>query len=118
MALTWKIDTMEVTYTEGGLSDVVTSIAWRVIATDGTFVDPDGMTRPLSSSTVGSVTITQPDPNDFTPYADIVESQAVELAKDALGEERVAALEAQVNSEVEELKTPTSGPPALPWENE
>ena len=43
MALTWKIDTMEVTYTEGGLSDVVTSIAWRVIATDGTFVDPDGI---------------------------------------------------------------------------
>lgn len=117
MTLTWGVDTMEVTYAEGALSDVVTSIAWRLTAIDGEYVDPDGVTRPLSASTVGSVAITQPDPDDFTPYADIAESQAVEWAKDALGEDRVAALETQVGAEVEELKTPTSGTPALPWDD-
>ena len=118
MTLTWGVDTMEVTYAEGALSDVVTSIAWRLTATDGEYVDPDGVTRPLSASTVGSVAITQPDPDDFTPYADITESQAVEWAKDALGDDRVAALETQVGAEVEELKTPTSGTPALPWDED
>jgi hypothetical protein len=115
MTLTWKVDTMEVTYTESGLSDVVTSVAWRATATDGTFVDPDGVTRPLSASTVGSVQITPPDPNNFTPYANITEAQAVGWAKDALGNEKVSEIEAQVNAAVEEKKTPTSGTPTLPW---
>tara|TARA_R100000458_G_scaffold56408_2_gene61288 strand:+ start:2733 stop:3095 length:363 start_codon:yes stop_codon:yes gene_type:complete len=118
MTLTWKVDTMTVTYAEGGLSDVVTIIAWRVTATDGTFVDPDGATRPLSASTVDSIEITPPDPNNFTPYNNITESQAVGWVKDALGDDRVAAVEAQVSSAVEEKKTPTSGTPPLPWDED
>ncbi len=115
MTLTWGVDTMEVTYTEGALSDVITSVAWRLTATDGTFVDPEGVTRPLAASTVGATAVTPPDPDNFTPYASVTEEQAVEWAKAALGEDRVAALETQVGAEVEELKTPTSGTPVLPW---
>ena len=106
---------MEVTYTDGALSDVVTSVAWRVTATDGTFVDPDGVTRPLAASTVGAISVTPPTPDNFTPYASVTEEQAVEWAKAALGDDQVAALETQVSAEVEELKTPTSGTPVLPW---
>ena len=115
MTITWQVDTMDVTYIESNLSDVVTSVAWRAIATDGTFVDPDGTTRPLSASTVGSVEVTPPDPDNFTLYANITEAQAVGWAKDALGDEMVSEIEAQVNASVQEKKTPTSGTPTLPW---
>tara|TARA_R100000655_G_scaffold50650_1_gene88268 strand:- start:628 stop:996 length:369 start_codon:yes stop_codon:yes gene_type:complete len=118
MTITWQVDTMDVTYTEGSLSDVVTSVAWRAIATDGTFVDPDGTTRPLSATTIGSVEVTPPDPDSFTPYADITETQAVGWAKDALGNEKVLEIEADVTAAVEQKKTPTSGTPELPWSSE
>ena len=97
---------------------MVTSVAGRATATDGTFVDPDGVTRPLSASTVGSVQITPPDPNNFTPYANITEAQAVGWAKDALGNEKVLEIEADVTAAVEQKKTPTSGTPELPWSSE
>lgn len=115
MTITWQVDTMKVTYTEGTLSDVVTSVAWRATATDGTFVDPDGMTRPLSSTTVGSIQVTPPDPDSFTPYSDVTEAQALGWAKDALGDERVSEIAEQVSASVQEKKTPTSGTPPLPW---
>ena len=76
MALTWTIDSMTVDKLQDGLTDVVTFVQWRLVGEDGTYVDPEysGETVPNVASVYGSLRVGQPNPDDFTPYADLTES--------------------------------------------
>jgi DNA-binding GntR family transcriptional regulator len=61
------------------------------------------------------VSIDTSDLSEFTAYEDVTESVAIEWAKEALGEEEVARLEADVADQIEASKTPTHGT-GIPWE--
>jgi len=67
-----------------------------------------------SAGAYGSVGLGDPDPNNFTPYAQITKEQAVGWVKDALGAERVASMEANLESQIQKKLNPTSAT-GVPW---
>ena len=97
MAITWTISNMERAIILDGKDDVVTSIHWRASETDS-----DGNTGSL----YGSVGVTLG--KDFIAYKDIKESNAIQWAKDALGEDEVKSIEDNIASQIAEKKTPTT----------
>jgi predicted sugar kinase len=97
MAVTWTIGTMERDLVQGDNTDIVTVLHWR--ATDS---DADGNTGSVYG-TVGVSLVGTP-----TPYADITEEQAIGWAKDALGKEQVASIEAGIAAQIDAKANPTT----------
>jgi len=97
MAVTWTIASMDRDITQDGKANVVTTIHWRASETDS-----DGNT----GSSYGSVGVTLGS-GAFVAYADITEANAIQWAKDALGTDEVASIEARIASQITEMKTPT-----------
>jgi len=62
-----------------------------------------------------SVNLLPADASNFTPYADITQAQAVQWTQDALGADRVAAMEAEVDALIAQAAIPTPQPEPLPW---
>lgn len=62
-----------------------------------------------------SVNLLPADANNFTPYAEITQEMAVQWTKDALGEDRVTAMEAEVDALIAQAAVPTPQPAPLPW---
>lgn len=69
----------------------------------------------LTGSVTYSVNLLPADASNFTPYADITQAQAIQWTQDALGAERVAAMEAEVQAQIDAQKIPTPQPEPLPW---
>jgi hypothetical protein len=89
---------MDYTVSQDGLSNVVTTVHWRVSKTDG---DDSG-------SSYGTVGLEAPS-GSFVEWADVTEATAVGWAKAALGDDEVAAVEAAIDAQIAELATPTTG---------
>tara|TARA_R110000868_G_C10883514_1_gene763141 strand:+ start:1243 stop:1584 length:342 start_codon:yes stop_codon:yes gene_type:complete len=62
-----------------------------------------------------SVNLLPADAANFTPYADITQAQAIGWTQDALGAERVAAMEAEVDALIAQAAIPAPQPQPLPW---
>ena len=98
MAITWKINSMDRDIAQGDKADVVTTIHWTASETDS-----DGN----SGSSYGSVGVTLGS-GSFVAYKDITETNAIAWAKDALGADEVASIEASIASQIALMKTPTT----------
>ena len=115
MAVTWKINSLDVTKTVGSLSDVVRTIHWS--ANDSETVGSGDSAIEHSASTSGNIRLAEPDASSFTAYADITEENAITWLKQALNANEsdvVAGVEADLAAQIAESKTPTvtSG---VPW---
>ena len=97
MAITWTIINMDRAIKLDGKDDVVTTIHWR--ASD---IDSDDN----KGSAYGSVGVTLG--KNFIAYKDIKEANAIQWAKDALGEDEVKSIEDGIASQIAEAKTPTT----------
>ena len=95
MAVTWTIASMDRDITQDGKANVVTTIHWRASETDS-----DGNT----GSSYGSVGVTLGS-GAFVAYADITEANAIQWAKDALGDQ-VADIEANIANQISLMKNP------------
>lgn len=62
-----------------------------------------------------SVNLLPADASNFTPYAQITQADAIQWTKDALGADRVAAMEAEVDALIAAARVPTPQPQPLPW---
>jgi len=62
-----------------------------------------------------SVNLLPADAANFIPYADITQAEAVQWTQDALGVNRVAAMEAEVDALIAQAAIPTPEPVPLPW---
>jgi len=62
-----------------------------------------------------SVNLLPADASNFTPYADITQAEAIQWTQDALGAERVTAMEAEVDALIAQAAVPTPQPQPLPW---
>lgn len=62
-----------------------------------------------------SVNLLPADAASFTPYADITQAMAIQWTQDALGAERVAAMEDEVDALIAQAAIPTPQPAPLPW---
>ena len=130
MTLTWQVDGMTVDKSLDGLTDVVTFVQWRLIGEDGTYVDPTGETFPNVASVYGSLRVGQPNPDDFTPYADLTQNAVLAWVKTTFDSEMVPSknpddpeemisktelYERLVTKELNENAHPTVEDPPLPW---
>jgi len=133
MTLTWQVDGMTVDKSLDGLTDVVTFVQWRLVGEDGTYVDPTGETFPNVASVYGSLRVGQPNPDDFTPYADLTQDAVLAWVKTTFDSEMVPSknpddpeemisktelYERLVEKELEENANPTTDNPALPWDED
>jgi hypothetical protein len=62
-----------------------------------------------------AVNLLPADAANFTPYADITQAQAIQWTQDALGVDRVAAMEAEVDALIAQAAIPQPQPEPLPW---
>ena len=98
---TYSINTLERTTADG----IVYTVHFTVAAANGTY----------SSSAYGSVPLAAPAEGDTViPYADLTEEVVVGWTKDALGAEQIEALEARLQTELDEQAAPTKAS-GLPW---
>lgn len=102
---TWSIAQLDCYPEHEGHSDVVFTAHWRLTGVDGEH----------TGSVYGTVGLTLDPEADFTPFADLTEAMVIGWVKDALGEEAVAAHEANVAAQIEALINPPVVRPALPW---
>jgi hypothetical protein len=102
---TWAVVQMDAYPEYEGEPDVVFTVHWTLNGTDGTYI----------GSVYGSVGVNLDEGATFTPYASLTEAQVIGWVKDALGEEQVAAYEANVAEQIANQINPPVVSPALPW---
>ena len=105
MAITWSIAQLDYAVSLDGETDVVNNAHWQCLDTDA---------NGNQGRVYGSVGIPTDDITDFIPYADIIEAQALEWTKTALGAEEVASMEANVAAQLALLVDPVEGS-GTPW---
>ena len=90
---------------ERQLSDgTVYTVHYTIEAFDGTY----------RSSAYGSLGLEAPDEDEMIPYADLTPEIVVEWVKEKFGEEKVDEIEAALQAQIDQQKTPTTGT-GLPW---
>jgi hypothetical protein len=69
-----------------------------------------------TASSYGSIGLPHKDHDDpdFVPYDQLTEAQVIAWVQDAMGEEQVAALEANLDGQLSAMANPTSAT-GLPW---
>jgi len=84
----------------------VTTIHWRASKTDGDF----------TASAYGSLGVPAKDPSDptFIAFASLTEEQVKHWVLQTMGEEQVAALQANLDGQIEAQKHPVQAS-GLPW---
>jgi len=100
----WKIVQLECKPIEGDLENVAITAHWTVSETDGEH----------TGSAYGSIGLGDPDPADFTPFADLTEETVIGWVQAALGDQ-VVAIEAGVTAQIAALVNPPVVTPPLPW---
>ena len=101
----WNIVQLDCYPEKDGETDVVFTAHWDLTAAEGEY----------SGRVYGSVGLTLDASAPFTPYAQLTKEQVVGWVKDALGEETVAATEANVAKQIADQKNPPVVSPPLPW---
>jgi len=96
--MTWKIATLE-RETEDGF---VFTAHYTVNADDGTY----------TSGAYGSLGFERPD--NLVPFSQLTEATVISWVKEKLGEEKVAEIEAALQSQINEQKHPTKAA-GVPW---
>ena len=100
---TWKVGTCDRILESG----IIQTLHYTVTATD-----EDGV---YSVGAYGSIGLEAPDSETMVPYDDVTESQAISWAQGAIGgADKVAAIHEQLDAQLTEKRTPTTGS-GTPW---
>ena len=102
---TWRITQLDCYPQSGGQSDVVFTAHWTLSGSDGTF----------TGSVYGTVGLTCAAGSPYTPYNQLTEAQVVGWVQAALGQDQVAAYEANVAQQIASQINPPVVTPPLPW---
>jgi hypothetical protein len=102
----WSINGLDV-LNEGDLSNVVVLSRFQISDTQ------DG----LQGAVNYGVNLLPPS-GTFTPFDQITQAQAIQWTQEALGPDRVASMEAEVQAQIDAQKIPTPQPAPLPWDQQ
>ena len=102
---TWNITAMDCYPQSEGQTDVVFTVHWTLNGTDGTY----------NGSVYGTISVTYVAGEPYTPYNQLTQSQVIGWVTTALGAEQVAALEANIDAQIQQQITPTSVNLPPPW---
>jgi hypothetical protein len=98
--VSWKIAQLERETADG----FVFTAHYTVDANDGTY----------NAGAYGSVGFQRPE--NLVPFADLTEEQVIGWTKEAIGgDEKVAEIEAALQAQLDEQRTPSKAP-GLPWQ--
>ena len=104
---TWNIVAMDCIPSVDSMTDYVVVAHWTLTGDDG---------ADHSASVYGTVSFeVNPDKPDYTPYADLTLAEVVGWVQASMGEEQVAAYEANVAQQIENQINPPTIQPPLPW---
>ena len=106
--ITWQIEQMSCYPQELGETDVVFSAAWRVNGTDGTYNATVYGSQGIAPYTKGAA---------FIPYADLTQAEVIGWVQTAMGAEQIAAINANIEQQIENQVNPPVVTPPLPWSN-
>ena len=98
----WKIAQLERETSDG----YVYTAHYTVDANDGTY----------SAGAYGSIGFQRPEEEDLIPFADLTEEIVVGWVQTALGDEKVAEVEAALQGQLDEQRNPTKAA-GMPWAN-
>ena len=101
----WNCRTVDARPLEGGETDVVYNVHWRVTGTSDQ-TNPEG--NAYSAGSIGTQAVTWNPEGTFIPFEDLTNEIVVEWTQAAMGEEQVANIEASITSQIESLIHPTS----------
>jgi hypothetical protein len=101
----WVISQLECYPEHESRTDVVFNVHWRRRAADGANV----------ADVYGSQAIVLDPDAPFTPYNQITKAQIEGWLENTMGDERIAALNDNLDKQLEEKKKPSIVRPALPW---
>jgi hypothetical protein len=102
---TWNVVQLDAYPQVDGKSEVVFNVHWTLAGEEAGF----------TGSVYGAQAVTLDPDAPFTPYASLTQDQVIGWVKDALGEEQVASLEANVAEQINNQVAPPVIHPALPW---
>ena len=105
MSYNWTVSALDYAVSQDGLSNVVTTVHWRVSKEDE---------NGNSGYSYGTQNLPAPDPNSFTDWDNLDEFTVLTWATNEMGEEQVAAIEASIDAQIAEKANPTSGT-GVPW---
>ena len=100
---TWKINSLSVMNTPEENTAVMSN--FTIIGEDGD----------VTGSVTYSVNLLPADADNFTPFSDVTQEMAVQWTQDALGANRVTAMEAEVQTKIDAQQVPTPQVAPLPW---
>lgn len=102
---TWDCKTVDTYPTHDSHSDVVYNVHWRLNA-ESNQQDAEG--NNYSASVYGTQSIDTSDLSNFKPFDEVTSEMVQGWVTEAMGEEEVANLEANLDSQIENEKNPTS----------
>lgn len=102
---TWAVTQMDCYSEHEGEQDVVFTVHWTLT---GKFLD-------FTAAVYGSQPVTLSSDTPFTPYADLTENQVLGWVQGAMGQEQIAAYEANVEGQIADFIAPPVVTPPLPW---
>lgn len=110
--ITWKIEQLTCYPEVDNYVDVVFSAAWRV---NGERTEGD---KTYYSTVYGTQSLNPYTPKTpFTPYNELTEPQVTGWVQSAMGDAQVAAINANIEKQIQDQITPTTVTPPLPWSN-
>ena len=78
---------------------------WRLTGTDDANNDAEG--NPQTATVYGTQILDTSDLSSFTAFANLTIEQVTNWTRDALGEDKVTELKANISNQIAELVTPT-----------
>jgi len=101
----WNCKTVDVHPQEEGETDVVYNVHWIVTGTSDQ-LDSEG--NPYSTTNIGTQVVPLDSGTPFIPFENLTNEIVVGWTQDAMGEEEVTNIEANIAANIELLINPTS----------
>ncbi len=101
----WDCKTVDAYPTSEGETDVVYNVHWIVTGVSDQ-LSPAG--SPYQARNIGTQTLSTDNITNFIPFGDLTNEIAVGWTKSAMGEEEVSSIEANIQSTIDSLITPSS----------
>ena len=99
----WNCKTVDCYPEQDNEADVVYNVHWIVT---GTSEDSEG--KSYSATNIGTQTLDTSQITTFIPFDQLTNDEVVAWTKGAMGEEQVASIESSIQSQIDNLITPTS----------
>jgi hypothetical protein len=101
---TWQFSNLMVSPNYKGMQDVIVSLQYTLTGVDGD----------ASASVSGSLGLLPPDPQEYTPFADVTKQECQEWVELAMGN-ALNVYKANIAADIDKQKNPPLVEMAAPW---